>query len=80
MSSKSKKNETKTRTIFVKDEEKTVTGFKTHEEATLVADKMGPRDNAQRRVRVSYRRRTSTYDVVVKLAREVEDSTASKTE
>lgn len=72
---KKQKQETKaTRTVYIKSDELTRVDFATHAEATAVADSMGPRDTKDRRVRVSYRRRTGRYDVVVKLAKEIEDT------
>jgi hypothetical protein len=67
----------KTRTIYVRNDDQTRTGFLTHDQATEYADTlvkpncMGQRDTDTKRVRVSYRRRTGMYDVVVKLAKEV---------
>lgn len=66
-----------TRTIYVRNDERTEVGFKTHAGATDYADTVmpagpnGSRENEQMRVRVAFRRRTGLYDVVVKLAKEV---------
>ena len=66
-----------TKTIYVRDDEQTHVGFRTHDEAVEVADRIlprgpnGSRDSDRIRVRVSYRRRTGLYDVVVKVARQV---------
>lgn len=72
-----KKDEAPTRTIFVRDDERTRTGFPDFGEASDFADTLlkpgndGSRDSEALRVRVSYRRRTGMYDVVVKAARKV---------
>ena len=71
------KSESFTHTIYVRDDERTRTGFLNHEDATRFADSilqpncMGSRDSEEMRVRVSFRRRTGHYDVVVKTAKRV---------
>jgi hypothetical protein len=66
-----------TRTIYVRDDERTRVGFATHGQASKHADTIlpqgrdGSRDSDAMRVRVAYRRRTETFDVVVKAARQV---------
>ena len=58
-----------TRYIFVRDDGKTRTGFTSYADA--VAAKAGIPETPEQTVRVRLRRRTNTWDVVVKVRREV---------
>lgn len=63
-----------TRYQFVKDAERTRTGFKTPEDAHAWLTASGlPKDGPDVKTRVRYRSRTNTYDVVVKVRREVKE-------
>lgn len=61
------KKQDEVRYIFAKDLTQCVLGFKTAEEARLHAvNKFEVMDTEERRIRVRYRSRTNTFDVVVK--------------
>jgi hypothetical protein len=59
-----------TRTIFVKDAERSVTGYTSFEEADRERQKLGKDPDGQR-ARVRYRRRTERWDLLVKVAKQV---------
>lgn len=61
--------EKEARFIFVRDNEKTVTGITTYEVAKAIAAELGE-DTETQRVRVRMRSRTGLWDVVVKTRRE----------
>lgn len=65
------------RIVFVRDSDKTVSGLSSYERAQEIAK--GIPETATQRVRVRFRNRTSTWDVVVKTAREQKDSRIGST-
>lgn len=72
------KKEVSHRTIYVRDDEETRVGFRSYEEAAAHRSSLGPATvdyDDIRRVRICYRNRTDTWDVVVKLARQVPNGT-----
>ncbi len=74
--SESKKQEKPKRYIYVKDHDLTRTGFKTIAEASLAFAQLSSAHNGPEfRIRTRLRRRTGTWDVLVKRRQEVKEPT-----
>lgn len=62
----SKKKEPKTRVIYVRDNEASVLGFSSYELAQGELVKLDLKETDEQRVKIRYRRRTDTFDIIVK--------------
>lgn len=78
----SKKKEPKTRVIYVRDNEASVLGFSSYELAQGELIKLDLKETDEQRVKIRYRRRTDTFDIIVKrkVIEEIKDALSSGAE